>query len=169
MRRLRPWFALVFLLSTLGTSWVEWSGMWSKAERSRKGYMHRIEADQGVELWVSKAEYRDLEKGSEIWVGQQLYDVFKVEDEGTGFRVQAIRDDLEKNALLSFYQNQSGSQPWAPTRSIVLPHKHWVAESWGLMAFFPMEEKRVFPAFAEPEYEVYITRESPPPEELRPI
>ncbi|MFM1899185.1 MAG: hypothetical protein RL577_1425 [Bacteroidota bacterium] len=101
----------VFLVSVLGSQVLQCQAWMGKAERRQKAYLHRIEAEEGESLWVSKSEYAQVEKGSEIWVNGKLYDVFFCEEAEEGFRVKAIRDELETWALQSFMNSQSGDNP----------------------------------------------------------
>ena len=101
----------VFLISVLGSQVLQCEAWMRKAERRQKAYLHRVEAEEGETLWVPKTDYAQLQKGSEIWVNGKLYDVFHCEEEGDGFRVMAIRDELETWALQSFYYRQSAPHP----------------------------------------------------------
>lgn len=115
----------VFLISVLGNQMLECQVWMHKAERRQKAYLHRVEAEKGETLWVPSSEYPLVEKGSEIWVNGKLYDVFHAEKEGEGFRVKAIRDELETWALRSFLRSQKGPHPLQDKVQIVSLNPTW--------------------------------------------
>lgn len=115
----------VFLISVLGSQVLQCEAWMRKAERRQKAYLHRVEAEKGETLWVPKSEYAQVQKGSEIWVNGKLYDVFHCQEEGDGFRVMAIRDDLETWALRSFLRSQKGPHPLQDKGQVVSLNPIW--------------------------------------------
>ena len=156
----------VFLISVLGSQVLQCEAWMRKAERRQKAYLHRVEAEEGETLWVPKTDYAQLQKGSEIWVNGKLYDVFHCEEEGDGFRVMAIRDELETWALQSFYYRQSAPHPlqdqnYSPSLNPVW----WDQISVGSIP----EPDRRWAAFAQGRFDAesgWFEQASPPPEQV---
>lgn len=156
----------VFLISVLGSQVLQCEAWMRKAERRQKAYLHRVEAEKGETLWVPKSEYAQVQKGSEIWVNGKLYDVFQAEKEGDGFRVKAIRDELETWALRSFMRSQKGPHPLQDKGQVVSLNPVW----WDQVSVSPVPgpsgQSLAYPEFS---FKAMILKDgpsSPPPEQV---
>jgi hypothetical protein len=156
----------VFLISVLGNQMLECQVWMHKAERREKAYLHRVEAEKGETLWVPSSEYPLVEKGSEIWVNGKLYDVFHAEKEGEGFRVKAIRDELETWALRSFLRSQKGPHPLQDKVQIVSLNPTW----WDQVSVSPVPapsgQSVAYPDFSFKAMFLKDGPSSPPPKQV---
>ena len=100
-------------------------------KKQRKEVKRFLERSVGMELsedlfLPATAEYEFLKKGDEIFVGENKYDVLKVEIVEGGYRVKAFNDTIEKaleNQISQ--QTECGSKGASKAQSLWFKQLHW--------------------------------------------
>lgn len=101
---------------------------YKKQRKEVKRFLERgVGMDLSEDLFLpATAEYQYIKKGDEIFVGENKYDVLKVEAVEGGYRVKAYNDKIEKALENQISQQiETGSKGASKVQSLWFKNLHW--------------------------------------------